>query len=172
MADVLSKERSKFKGPKTPLCPCWPLRCWLLKGKPFCTGFPPVNDVLVALEVLRRLGARVDYDATEEVAVLDTRDVKETQLPADLTNRFRASLLFVGPLLARFGRAWIQEVGGCTIGSRPTDYHYRGFARLGAEVQGVNGGGIDVVAKQLSGAFMYCDLPSHTGVETSLWRPA
>ena len=119
----------------------------------------------MALEVLRRLGARVDYDATEEVAVLDTRDVKETQLPADLTNRFRASLLFVGPLLARFGRAWIQEVGGCTIGSRPTDYHYRGFARLGAEVQGVNGGGIDVVAKQLSGAFMYCDLPSHTGVE-------
>ena len=91
---------------------------------------------------------------------LDTRDVKETRLPADLTNRFRASLLFVGPLLARFGRAWIQEVGGCTIGSRPTDYHYRGFARLGAEVQGVNGGGIDVMAKQLSGAFMYCDLPS------------
>ena len=153
------------QGSKNAALPMLAASLLATEGQTVLHRVPPVKDVLVALEVLRRLGARVDYDATEEVAVLDTRDVKETQLPADLTNRFRASLLFVGPLLARFGRAWIQEVGGCTIGSRPTDYHYRGFARLGAEVEGVNGGGIDVMAKQLSGAFMYCDLPSHTGVE-------
>ena len=155
----------EVQGSKNAALPMLAASLLATEGQTVLHRVPPVKDVLVALEVLRRLGACVDYDATEEVAVLDTRDVKETRLPEDLTKCFRASLLFIGPLLARFGRAWIQEVGGCTIGSRPTDYHYRGFARLGADIQGVDGGGIDVVAKRLSGAFMYCDLPSHTGVE-------
>jgi len=135
------------------------------EGQTVLHRVPPVKDVLVALELLRKLGAKVDYDPVEEVAVIDATDVNCTRLPDELTGRFRASLLFVGPLLSRFRKAWIREVGGCVIGSRPADYHYRGFARLGARVRGVGGSGIEVCADVLKGAFLYCDLPSHTGVE-------
>jgi UDP-N-acetylglucosamine 1-carboxyvinyltransferase len=135
------------------------------QGQTVLHRVPPVKDVLVALEVLRRLGAKVEHDLAREAVVIDATGVNETRLPPELTGRFRASLLFVGPLLGRFRQARLREVGGCTIGSRPTDYHYRGFARLGARVEGMAGGGFDVQADQLRGAFMYCDLPSHTGVE-------
>jgi len=135
------------------------------EGQTVLHRVPPVKDVLVALEVLRKLGAKVEYDPAEEVAAIDAAGVNSTKLPEELTGRFRAALLFVGPLLGRFRKAWIKEVGGCTIGSRPVDYHYRGFARLGAKVVGLGGSGIEVCADALKGAFMYCDLPSHTGVE-------
>ena len=135
------------------------------EGQTVLRRVPPVKDVIVALQVLRELGARVEYDAEDGVAVIDATGDISHRLPEDLSSRFRASVLFVGPLLSRFRRAWIREVGGCTIGSRPTDYHYRGFARLGAEVQGITGGGFDVIAERLAGSYMYCDLPSHTGVE-------
>ena len=135
------------------------------EGKTVLRRVPPVKDVLVALEVLRRLGATVDYDAVEEVVSIDATQVNSTSLPDELTGRFRASLLFVGPLLARFRKAQIKEVGGCSIGQRPWDIHHRGFARLGATVEGKSGGGIEVCAKNLRGAFTYCDVPTHTGVE-------
>jgi len=136
------------QGSKNAALPMLAASLLATEGKTVLHRVPPVKDVLVAMEVLRRLGAKIDYDLSEEIAVIDTRDVTETRLPEELTSRFRASLLFLGPLLARFRRAWISEVGGCTIGSRPTDYHYRGFARLGAKVEGVAGGGIDVVAEE------------------------
>ena len=126
---------------------------------------PPVKDVLLAMEILRRLGARVDYDPGEGVAVIDATTLSSTQLPGELSHRLRASLLFVGPLLSRFREVTIEEVGGCSIGARPTDYHYRGFARMGATVSGTGSDGYDVRAQDLRGAKMYLDLPSHTGVE-------
>ena len=126
---------------------------------------PPVKDVMLALEILRRLGARVDYDPGEGVAVIDATTLSSTQLPGELSHRLRASLLFVGPLLSRFGEVTIEEVGGCSIGARPTDYHYRGFARMGATVSHTGSDGYDVRAEDLRGAKMYLDLPSHTGVE-------
>ena len=126
---------------------------------------PPVKDVLLAMEILRRLGARVDYDPGEGVAVIDATTLSSTQLPGELSHRLRASLLFVGPLLSRFREVTIEEVGGCSIGARPTDYHYRGFARMGATVSGTGSDGYDVRAEDLRGAKMYLDLPSHTGVE-------
>jgi UDP-N-acetylglucosamine 1-carboxyvinyltransferase len=120
----------------------------------------------LGLEVLRRLGAVVNYDPAEEVAVIDASGDIGTNLPDELTERFRASILFVGPLLGRFHHARIRGVGGCSIGQRPWDYHERGFARLKARVQGVAGGGLEISAEQrLQGGFTYCDVPSHTGVE-------
>lgn len=134
-------------------------------GQTILHRVPAVKDVLVALEVLRKLGACVDHDVEAGTVVIDATDVSRYHLPEDLTGRFRAALLFVGPLLGRFHKARIREVGGCAIGSRPVDYHYRGFARLGARVVGTGGGGIEVCADELRGSFMYCDLPSHTGTE-------
>ena len=156
---------AEVQGSKNAALPMLAASLLATEGQTVLHRVPPVKDVLVAMEVLRRLGANVDYDISAETAVIDACDIEEFRLPEELTSRFRASLLFIGPLLGRFRRAWISEVGGCTIGSRPTDYHSRGFARLGARVEGVACGGIDVVADELNGASMYCDLPSHTGVE-------
>ena len=156
---------AEVQGSKNAALPMLAASLLATEGQTILHRVPPVKDVLVAMELLRRLGAKVDYDISAETAVIDACDVEEFRLPEELTSRLRASLLFIGPLLARFRRAWISEVGGCTIGPRPTDYHYRGLARLGASVEGVAGGGIDVVAEELNGASMYCDLPSHTGVE-------
>ena len=135
------------------------------RGQTVLHRVPAVKDVFVALDVLRSLRARVDHDPETGTVVIDTTSVDRYALPQDLTSRFRAALLFVGPLLARFRKALVQEVGGCAIGSRPVDYHYRGFARLGARVVGAGEGGIEVSADRLTGSFMYCDLPSHTGTE-------
>ncbi len=153
------------QGSKNAALPMLAASLLATEGQTVLHRVPPVKDVLVAMQVLRQLGAKVEYDAQSEVAVIDATGTISHRLPEDLSVRFRASVLFVGPLLSRFRRAWIREVGGCTIGSRPTDYHYRGFARLGAQVKGIRGGGFDVVAEELVGAYMYCDLPSHTGVE-------
>jgi len=135
------------------------------EGQTVLHRVPPVKDVLVALEILRKMGAGVDYDPAVGTAVIDTTALTTCDMPPELTGRMRASILFVGPLLARFRHTTIDEVGGCTIGERSTDYHYRGFARMGAEVVGTAAGGYQVQAEQLTGARMYCDLPSHTGTE-------
>ena len=135
------------------------------QGQTVLHRVPPVKDVLVALEILRQLGAKVDFDAAAGDLVIDASGIHTTALPADLTGRMRASILFVGPLLSRFRTVSVEEVGGCNIGERATDYHYRGFARMGAKVEGTRAGGYRVEAEKLIGANMYCDLPSHTGVE-------
>ena len=153
-----------IQGSKNAALPMLAASLLAQEGQTVLHRVPPVKDVMVALEVLRRLGAKVDFDPIEGVAVIDASGVTETSLPGELTERFRASLLFVGPLLARFSKAQIQEVGGCSIGQRPWDYHHRGFARMGATVEGRSGGGI-AVEGNLKGGFTYCDVPSHTGVE-------
>jgi len=135
------------------------------EGQTILHRVPPVKDVLVALEVLRKLGAKVEYDPAVGTAVIDATTLTSTDMPPDLTTRMRASVLFLGPLLARFRQTTLDEVGGCNIGERATDYHYRGFARMGATVVGTTAGGYRVQCEQLVGARMYCDVPSHTGTE-------
>jgi UDP-N-acetylglucosamine 1-carboxyvinyltransferase len=157
--------RAVVQGSKNAALPMIAASLLAEEGQTVLRRVPPVRDVLVALEVLRHLGVRVDYDPAEEVAVIDATRLEGTCLPATLTGRLRASILFVGPLLGRCRQVQIEEVGGCSIGQRPVDFHYRGFARLGAQVEGIPGGGFDVRADRLAGAFMYCDVPSHTGVE-------
>jgi UDP-N-acetylglucosamine 1-carboxyvinyltransferase len=157
--------QARVQGAKNAALPMIAASVLASEGQTILHRVPPVKDVLVALEVLRRLGARVQYEPREGTAVIDATAIGNTRLPAELTGRLRASILFVGPLLGRFRQAQIEEVGGCTIGQRPVDFHYRGFARLGAAVEGLRGGGFHVEAADLCGAFMYCDVPSHTGVE-------
>ena len=162
---VRLRGQAQIQGAKNATLPMIAASLLASEGQTILHRVPPVKDVLVALEVLRRLGAKVQYDPREGTAVIDATTIDNTRLPAELTGRLRASILFVGPLLGRFLQAQIEEVGGCTIGQRPVDFHYRGFARLGATVEGMRGGGFHVSAQGLEGASMYCDVPSHTGVE-------
>lgn len=156
---------TEIQGSKNAALPMIAASLLASEGQTVLHRVPPVKDVLLALEILRQLGASVDFDAANGTAVIDTTTVNSTEISPEIAGRMRASLLFVGPLISRFGSATIDEVGGCTIGERATDYHYRGFARMGATVSGTPSGGYVVDAASLHGARLYCDLPSHTGTE-------
>ena len=155
---------TEIQGSKNAALPMIAASLLASEGQTILHRVPPVKDVLVALEILRQMGVKVDHDVHGGVAVIDATGDVRTALPPELSGRMRASLLFVGALLSRFRRVTVEEVGGCNIGERSTDYHYRGFARMGAKVRGT-GTGYDVTAETLRGANMYCDLPSHTGTE-------
>ena len=96
--------------------------------------------------------------------MVDASNLTSFVLPAEIARRFRSSVLFVPALLHRFGEAVIEGIGGCNLGSRNLDFHYRGFARLGAIVDEQEDK-IHIKAGKLQGAHLYLDTPSHTGTE-------
>jgi UDP-N-acetylglucosamine 1-carboxyvinyltransferase len=124
---------------------------------------PPLNDILVAFEIMRHVGATVDYFPTEKVVCVDATHLRRSDLPEALTCRLRASVLFIPPLLRRMGEVRLPSVGGCPLGSRNLNYHYRGFARLGAAI--TNDDAFIIKGDAFKGATLYLDFPSHTGTE-------
>ena len=133
------------------------------EGQTVIRNVPPINDVKVALEILKRLGCKVQYFPSEQTVAIDASGLSSHELPADLTGLIRGSVLFMAPLLLRTGKVRLPQVGGCDIGPRSLDFHHRGFVRLGAEVNDEDG--ITIQAKELKGTFVYLDMPSHTGTE-------
>src|SRR6201985_2269625 len=112
-----------------------------------------------------RGGARLEFPEAERPLVVDASTLNSPVLPADIARRVRVSVLFVPALLHRFGEAVIEGIGGCNLGSRNLDFHYRGFARLGATVD-EGEAVIRITARDgLRGAHLYLDTPSHTGTE-------
>ena len=104
------------------------------RGRTVLRNVPPIEDVRRAVELAQALGARVEFHEAERTLVVDASRLTSFVLPAEIARRFRGSVLFVPALLHRFGEAVIEGVGGCNLGSRNLDFHYRGFARLGATV--------------------------------------
>ena len=125
---------------------------------------PPIEDVRRAVELAQALGAVVKFHEAERTLVVDASELTSSVLPAEIARRFRGSVLFVPALLHRLGEATIEGIGGCNLGSRSLDFHYRGFARLGAIVD-EHEDTIHIKADQLQGAHLYLDTPSHTGTE-------
>ena len=120
---------------------------------------PPLADVETMTRLLTELGARVEPAAGGGLAVTAGEDLA-CEAPYDLVRRMRASILVLGPLLARMGRARAALPGGCAIGQRPIDLHLKGFAALGADVE-VSGGQVEVSAPAgLRGTSIYLDVPS------------
>ena len=103
-------------------------------GRTVLRNVPPIEDVRRAVELAEAVGAVVEFHETERTLVVDASHLTSPVLPAEIARRFRSSVLFVPALLHRFGEAVIEGVGGCNLGSRNLDFHYRGFARLGAVV--------------------------------------
>ncbi|MBR6570153.1 MAG: UDP-N-acetylglucosamine 1-carboxyvinyltransferase [Clostridia bacterium] len=101
-----------------------------------CTieNLPDIEDVHVLIDILRSLGAEVDYVPGHHLTV-DPRPAKGYQVPYALSSRLRASYYLWGSLLGRCGRAEVGYPGGCTIGSRPFDQHLKGFTALGAQIE-------------------------------------
>lgn len=106
----------------------------LADGVSYISNVPHLNDVTTTLELIGRLGASTTL-SDNLVVQIDTRKIKSYDAPYDLVKSMRASILVLGPLLARFGHADVALPGGCAIGSRPVDLHIKGMEAMGASVE-------------------------------------
>ena len=136
----------------------------LLTAEPVRVGnVPHLQDITTTLELLGRLGVILVVDEKMGVEA-DASHVSSVCAPYDLVKTMRASILVLGPLLARFGEAEVSLPGGCAIGSRPVNLHIKGLQAMGAEIK-LDGGYIRAKAKRLRGAHIFMDMVSVTGTE-------
>jgi UDP-N-acetylglucosamine 1-carboxyvinyltransferase len=126
-------------------------------------NFPHLNDVTTTVELIGRMGATVTIDERMRIEV-DGSTVKECFAPYELVKTMRASILVLGPLLARFGRADISLPGGCAIGARPVNIHIAGLQSMGADIK-IEAGYIRARASKLKGARLVLDTVTVTGTE-------
>ncbi|MBI5559133.1 MAG: UDP-N-acetylglucosamine 1-carboxyvinyltransferase [Deltaproteobacteria bacterium] len=128
---------------------------------------PELRDIRTILQLLATLGATWERIDTNTLKI-NSDNVTEFEASYDLVKTMRASVLVLGPLLARLGRARVSLPGGCAIGARPIDFHMQGFQKLGAQLE-LEHGYVDAkVCGRLRGATIYFDIPSVTGTENIL----
>ena len=148
----------KIEGAKNSVLPVIAATLLASNGKCVIKDVPTLSDVFTINEVLRNLNADVDF-ADNIVTVDASRDLKE-EAPFEYVRKMRASVLVMGSLLGRNGKARVALPGGCAIGSRPLDQHLKGFEAMGAKVR-VGNGFIEAEADgRLKGAKIYLDFPS------------
>ena len=158
-----------ISGAKNAVLPI--LASCLLADEPVSIGnVPHLHDVTTFIELLGQMGTRLVLDDRMKMHV-DPRSTSSTCAPYDLVKTMRASILVLGPLVARFGHAEVSLPGGCAIGSRPVDQHIRGLQALGAEVT-VEAGFIRATAKRLKGARVVMDMVTVTGTENIMMAAA
>jgi UDP-N-acetylglucosamine 1-carboxyvinyltransferase len=126
------------------------------------SNVPFLRDINTTIKVLDSLGARIEGNGN--VVRIDTTGLNNVEATYDLVKTMRASVLVLGPLLARHGRARVSLPGGCAIGARPIDQHLKGLKALGAEIR-LEHGYVEAVAKRLKGARINFDMPTVGGTE-------
>jgi UDP-N-acetylglucosamine 1-carboxyvinyltransferase len=131
---------------------------------------PLLQDVATMGKLLRQLGAEVEGRRTMVVHPPHGKRVK-LEAPYELVKTMRASILVLGPLVARFGKARVSQPGGCAIGTRPIDQHLKGLAAMGAKIH-LDHGYVDVECKRLRGATIVFDMPTVTGCENLMMAAA
>ncbi|MGB6449489.1 MAG: UDP-N-acetylglucosamine 1-carboxyvinyltransferase [Steroidobacteraceae bacterium] len=124
---------------------------------------PHLQDVTTTIELLGRMGVSVTIDEHMHIEV-DASGLRECFAPYDLVKTMRASILVLGPLVAKFGRADVSLPGGCAIGARPVNIHVAGLQAMGADIQ-IEGGYIRARASRLKGARLVLDTVTVTGTE-------
>ena len=158
-----------ISGAKNAVLPI--LSASLLADGPMDIGnVPHLHDVTTTMELLGQMGVQLVVDEKMRIQV-DSRRADRYFAPYDLVKTMRASILVLGPLLARFGRAEVSLPGGCAIGSRPVDLHIRGLQALGADVT-VENGYIKARCDRLRGARVVMDLVTVTGTENIMMAAA
>jgi UDP-N-acetylglucosamine 1-carboxyvinyltransferase len=152
----------RISGAKNAALPI--LSATLLAESPVVIGnIPHLRDITTTLELLGRMGLELVVDENMNVEV-NSNTIKEFFAPYELVKTMRASILVLGPMLARFGQANVSLPGGCAIGSRPVNLHLQGLAAMGARIS-VEGGYIKATAKRLKGAHITPDIVTVTGTE-------
>nr|WP_198984736.1 UDP-N-acetylglucosamine 1-carboxyvinyltransferase [Herbaspirillum sp. ASV7] len=129
------------------------------------SNVPHLQDVVTITKLMKQMGLRVQENGNE--MVLNGNDITRPEAPYELVKTMRASILVLGPLLARFGQAKVSLPGGCAIGSRPVDQHIKGLQAMGADIH-IEGGYIHAKAKRLKGARIVTDMITVTGTENLL----
>ena len=124
---------------------------------------PQLRDIGTSLRLLERLGVKHSNGSNQRIE-LDASQVTSLEAPYDLVKTMRASILVLGPLLARFGEAGVSLPGGCAIGQRPVDQHIKGLAAMGAEIA-IEHGYVVARAARLKGTTIRTDMVTVTGTE-------
>ena len=159
----------QISGAKNAVLPI--LAATLLADGPMeISNVPHLHDVTTTMELLGRMGVQLTVDEKLRITV-DPTTITSHVAPYDLVKTMRASILVLGPLVARFGAAEVSLPGGCAIGSRPVDQHIRGLRALGADIT-VENGYIVAKAKRLRGARIVMDMVTVTGTENIMMAAA
>jgi len=134
----------------------------LAHGSSTITGVPDLEDVSTIGRLLKHFGVQFTYKNGK--VFINTKRVKTPEAPYDLVRKMRASVLVLGPLLARFGKAKVSLPGGCAIGARPINLHLLGLEKMGADIK-LESGYVLAKGKRLKGTSFYLDIPTVTGTE-------
>ena len=126
-------------------------------------NIPHLHDVTTTMELLGRMGVHLTVDEKMDI-VVDSRSIKSLYAPYELVRTMRSSILVLGPMLSRFGRADVSLPGGCAIGSRPVNLHIKGLKAMGATIE-VENGYIKARARRLHAARLVMDVVTVTGTE-------
>ncbi|MGI6488407.1 MAG: UDP-N-acetylglucosamine 1-carboxyvinyltransferase [Syntrophothermaceae bacterium] len=141
----------------------------LAEGDTCIPQVPDLSDVRLMCEVISHLGGEVNRRGYG--VVFNNDEIDQYEPPYELVRKMRASILVMGPLLARWGRVTISMPGGCAIGTRPIDFHLKGLAAMGASIN-LSGGKIEARAPGLNGAAIYLDFPSVGATENIMMAAA
>jgi UDP-N-acetylglucosamine 1-carboxyvinyltransferase len=154
----------EISGAKNAALPC--LAAALLTAEPVrLANVPRVRDVRTMARVLQHIGARVSEEPS--ATSIETREIRSADAPYELVKTMRASVLVLGPLLARAGSVRVSLPGGCAIGVRPINLHLAAFRKMGAEVS-LEHGYVEAKAARLRGAEIVFDTVTVTGTENVL----
>ena len=134
----------------------------LASGTSMVSRVPNLKDVLTIGQLIRHLGAEFSHE--DNKTVINTERIRIFEAPYELVRTMRASVLVLGPLVAKFGKAKVSLPGGCAIGARPINLHLMGFEKMGAKIE-LESGYVMAKAKRLKGASVYFDIPTVTGTE-------
>lgn len=137
----------------------------LTSGDLHLTNLPLLKDVSTMEKLLSQMGLRMDVSGS--AVTLNGSQIQNFEAPYDMVKTMRASILALGPLLARFGEAKVSLPGGCAIGARPVDQHIKGLQAMGAEIS-IEAGYIHAKAKKLKGTRIVTDMITVTGTENLL----
>lgn len=135
----------------------------LTKSPMTITNVPQLNDARTVVRLLNRMGVTAERTEAAKVEI-DASTLTSPEAPYDLVKTMRASVLVLGPLVARWGEAKVSLPGGCAIGTRPIDQHLKGLEAMGAEVS-LHAGYVHAKAKRLKGARIVMDMVTVTGCE-------
>jgi len=127
------------------------------------SNVPHLHDITTTIGLLARMGSEMTIDEHMNLEI-DSTKIKEFFAPYDLVKTMRSSILVLGPLLAKYGKADVSLPGGCAIGSRPVNIHLHGLQSMGADIQ-VESGYIRATAKKLKGVHLTMDIVTVTGTE-------
>ncbi len=131
-------------------------------GKNTIKNIPDLKDVRTMCRLLSNMGC--GFDLKDGMLKIDSAEINKFDAPYELVKTMRASVLVLGPLLARFGKARVSLPGGCAIGARPIDLHLMGLEKMGADIE-LQSGYVIARTKRLKGASIYLDIPTVTGTE-------